>query len=406
MRSHGKKFVCSGKSPALRGATGALRGMTLVELLVVIVILGILAGFMIPRIPGMVQGQRLREASRAVHVAISTARGRAMELRRPCGIRIENQPGSTLVRVVETRPGFSGFTENSMAMVTNVKEVTFPEGLPRYVQTGDRLLVGGRRPTMEITRDPVDSYVVSVPDLSLNPGMQFPYLITSNPGSPSFVGSSRRPVVLPAQTMVDLGWSGDDGGCWDTDPLRLKDPGEKASEGGYMEENGSGSMTGFMTSPTPDAVTILFEPDGAISRVIREYPKTAGGSRSMSTTRSTPGQTVWLMIGRPDQVDSDLATKGIQVLSDAKSELPPMSGLGPIDQTNIADADSRWVAISARNGRVVTAMNSPRGNTELQYFSNESGEADVWPQTEYAVPRLLRNARILASGGENVGGNR
>ena len=391
------------------------RGMTLVELLVVITILMLLAGFMIPRIPGVVQGQRVREASQAVHVAISTAQGRARELGRPCGIRIESRPGGSLLRVVETRPGFSGWTENAMGTVavsSGTVTLTLTEGVPTTVESGSRLRIGGRRPELEIdsiTTDPSGNCVIT----AKSDGSGIPwasgaifrasYLITPNPESPQFVGSARRPIVLPAQTCVDLGWSGEDSGCWGMDPLRFKS---------YPLQAELASTTDRVTSPLPSAVTILFESDGSLFRVSKEYPQYSYQDRdphgsigtedvadytrmvSVDVQVSKPVRSVCLMVGRPDQIESDpdLGTSGVQVLSDAKAGMPI-----PVDRTNLADGDCRWIAINAMNGKTTTNLNI------AQY--GELFNAYVASSDEDRLSVAVNNARLLVRSGGNATGN-
>lgn len=390
------------------------RGMTLVELLVVIAILAVLAGFMIPRIPGMVQGQRTREAARAVNVGISMARGRAMELNRPCGVRIENNNGQTLLRIVETRKGFSGYTENATGTVTvaSATQLTLSvnEDLSGVASKGDRLVLGGRRPELELPSDPTFDSATGYSTVTANliadgssntlpwtVGSVFTtsYLVKPNPEQPKFSSGSRRPTVLPAQTTVDLGWSGEGRSCWDGDPFRVKDPTKTLSEGGYLDDNGR------LVSPVPDAVTILFEPDGAISRVVKEYPRYTEGVTAavvVDTKSAEPNQPIYLLVGRPDQIDSELSIPGIQVLSDAKE-----AKTNVIDKTNLADYDCLWVSVNHRSGRTVTSSNLAQGfDSQTAYESESDCPSDADKKLGYVIDRALYESRTLARSGDSV----
>ncbi len=405
-----------GGRSSLQGAFMSVhRGMTLVELLVVIAILAVLAGFMIPRIPGMVQGQRTREAARAVNVGISMARSRAMELNRPCGVRIENNNGQTLLRVVETRKGFSGYTENATGTVTvtgtNMLTLSVNEVLSGVAVKDDRLMLGGRRPELRISKDPtfdsstgystITAELITSGSMSSLPwavGSVFTtsYLINPNPEQPKFSSSSRRPTVLPGQTIVDLGWSGEGQSCWDTDPFRVSDPNKKQADGGYLDDNG------YLISPTPDAVTILFEPDGAISRVVREYPMydpiNLAAAVMVKTEIAEPNQPIYLMVGRPDQVDSDLAASGIQVLSEAKN-----AKTNVIDRTNLADYDCLWVSVNHRSGRTVTSSNLAQGyDAQTAYESESACPSEAGAKLGYVIDRALYESRTLARSGDSV----
>ena len=65
------------------------RGVTLVELLVVIGIMLLLAAIAIPSLRTMTEGRQVREASRAINVFFSAARNRATQSGRPVGVMFE-----------------------------------------------------------------------------------------------------------------------------------------------------------------------------------------------------------------------------------------------------------------------------------------------------------------------------
>jgi len=96
----------------LRVPGSARRGVTLVELLVVIGIMLILATITIPAMRTLTEGRRVREAARAINVYFGRARSRAVESGRPCGVmleRLERQPDACVVlRQAEVPPPYSG----------------------------------------------------------------------------------------------------------------------------------------------------------------------------------------------------------------------------------------------------------------------------------------------------------
>ena len=97
---------------ALRLPTGHARifharaGMTLIELLIVIVILTTLVAAAIPILSPSSNDRRIREASRAVNTYITAAQTKAMELRRPVGVALKN------FRQIQAMPTTTGFAWN------------------------------------------------------------------------------------------------------------------------------------------------------------------------------------------------------------------------------------------------------------------------------------------------------
>lgn len=65
------------------------RGITLVELLVVITIMMILAAIVLPQLKFGTEGQKIRESARIVSTYLNAARNKAIETGRPCGVMFE-----------------------------------------------------------------------------------------------------------------------------------------------------------------------------------------------------------------------------------------------------------------------------------------------------------------------------
>ena len=153
----------------------ARAGMTLVELLVVIVILTTLVAAAIPILSPSSNDRRIREASRAVNTYITAAQTKAMELRRPVGVALKklsadtgnaNDNGVCLeLFQVEQPPAFMGFDETSAVRISfsttpyqvrmqfvrrdqdtgkNLSTGWVPDSIPeKMLRPGDRIEVAG-----------------------------------------------------------------------------------------------------------------------------------------------------------------------------------------------------------------------------------------------------------------------
>jgi prepilin-type N-terminal cleavage/methylation domain-containing protein len=111
------------------------RGVTLVEMLIVISIMAILTVAAV-KLMQPVEDRRVREAARAVNVYISSARNRAMEIGRPCGVIFRRANGtnfptaSMVLDQCEVPPPYAGDETNSLV---KVQDWTFrPDGIPYF----------------------------------------------------------------------------------------------------------------------------------------------------------------------------------------------------------------------------------------------------------------------------------
>ena len=115
------------------------RGLTLVELLVVLVILVIVTAAAIPMMAPAIESRRLREATRGVSSYIMSARSRSIQINRPVGIWIERFSGTdgtviergaaAVLFQAEVPPPFSGFTTTSIAEVF-INPILAPASVP------------------------------------------------------------------------------------------------------------------------------------------------------------------------------------------------------------------------------------------------------------------------------------
>ncbi len=97
----------------------APRGMTLVELLVVLAIIMMVAAATIPRLKPEMDRARVREAARSIQLYLSSARDQAMATGRSVGVQIERLPAengcSMSLTQLETPPLYAGDFTNSVA---------------------------------------------------------------------------------------------------------------------------------------------------------------------------------------------------------------------------------------------------------------------------------------------------
>ena len=109
------------------------RGVTLVELLVVVTILMMLAAFAIPVVRPLTEGRRVREATRAVDVFLTQAKTRAIVNQRPAGVLFQRMTQTDLasgnpvyqddacnvLRMVEVPSPYAGDLSDSRVRVQN-----------------------------------------------------------------------------------------------------------------------------------------------------------------------------------------------------------------------------------------------------------------------------------------------
>lgn len=109
------------------------RGMTLVELLVVVAILGILSVVVLPSLTGTIDSRRYREAARNVSAFIARCQSRALNAREPRGVMFQPvaaRPASCVdLFFADTPPVYAGETLFSVASVEKVNGIT-TEPLP------------------------------------------------------------------------------------------------------------------------------------------------------------------------------------------------------------------------------------------------------------------------------------
>ncbi|MCX5654103.1 MAG: hypothetical protein NTY65_05575, partial [Planctomycetota bacterium] len=175
-------------------------------------------------------GRRIREAARAVNVYLSSARNRAMETGRPCGVMLRRFGGTPAVMNLdqcEVPPCYAGDTEQSLATVTcNGTTITAtlcsadsPDNLLRF---GDFIQFNCQGPCYPITTPSPGGFITSSGAnwvLTCDTGGQLvPWPASWPPSSPGVpyriyrtpVKGAAAPLQLPASSVIDLDFSGTD----------------------------------------------------------------------------------------------------------------------------------------------------------------------------------------------------
>ncbi len=195
-------------------------------MLITIAIMLMLVTAAVTIMPSLAESRRTREAARMVNIYLSTARNRAMESGRPCGVTFHLLAGTRCVLTAdqcEVPPCYEGQTEQSMARVdTAAGTVHFvdatggDEVLPaNMVRLGD-LIQFNRQGVIYSISGLADangflngsSFSIAAYDPSPAPSLPsyaqpVPFRIFRSP-----VKSGAEPLQLPAGAVVDVPWSG------------------------------------------------------------------------------------------------------------------------------------------------------------------------------------------------------
>lgn len=350
------------------------RGLTLLELLVVITIMLILLAVMLPRLRPMMEQRRMREAARTVSVFFGAARSRAMETGRPVGVAIERlkiQPDAAVtLRMVEAPPLYAGDVIGARVRVrrlgtTNRFQVRFArrddvaamlnQDVPVHV--GDQVRfefqaapyrVLGLDMNMDGIQDTDSDDMIGYPDM-INPDSPevskpafmlveldaaegvvppWPEATPNAPWPPqgNGVGSRRlafqitrrpqptaaAPVRLPGRTVIDLTASGTDSMALTGPPLGFVPVDKDAGTSGVQD---------------PSSVIVMFNPDGRVSTVYYQ-----------DTPRAVT-EVLYFLVGRWERMP-------------AESGGPPLAEDGLY---NWQDITNFWIVINPNTGLVLSA---------------------------------------------------
>jgi len=223
----------------------ASRGITLVELLIVITILALVTAATIPIMAPAVESRRIRESARLVSGMFTSAQTRAIAAGRPVGIWIERMDPATvgsnasvMIFLCEVPPPYAGDTTDAKIRITDVSVATSWKGrltdsnsvetLP--VSPGDFIKINYQGPLYQIktlTRINADEieitfYRSGYPTPARTPpgSAGVPYQIYRQPEK-----TSEAPLQLPDSIVIDLTWSGPGSGFFQrSDPPVLTTP--------------------------------------------------------------------------------------------------------------------------------------------------------------------------------------
>jgi prepilin-type N-terminal cleavage/methylation domain-containing protein len=210
------------------------RGVTLLELLIVLTIMLMVTAAAIPIMLPAVQNRRMREASRLVSSYITGARARAIETGRPVGVmfeRFNGLPFSMNLSYVEVPQPYAGDTVNSRILVTAGGQVTsFVSGDTQWnglLHVGDLLKLDFKGPLYFLVSGssalPQGSVLTAPPWQLLTPTGP-PTLPANYSGANGVafqifrqpVRSSAAPMQLPEGAVIDLASSGLGSGTFNT----------------------------------------------------------------------------------------------------------------------------------------------------------------------------------------------
>jgi hypothetical protein len=296
-----------------------------VELLVIVSILVLLTAIAIPAMRPALEGRRIREAARAVNAYLGSARNRALETGRPCGVmlhRVSTLPQCAMeLDQVEVPPPYGGDDINALAKVTidsivpgKWAQFTVEINQPlntNLLRPGDLIQLNYQGPFYTIEFIQPSGTSVRCGKIDLSSGQWLPW--TNSPSRPvpfkifrQPVKSHATPLQLPAGAVIDLEFSGSD--------------------------NNPGAF--YPASPQDNTpVVIMFSPNGAVEGVYVQ----GNPVRAVSP--------IYLLIGKRERVRDLVNT--------------PLPGIpAPEDLPNLTDLANLWITINPQTGLVTTTENA------------------------------------------------
>ena len=265
------------------------RGFTLVEMLIVIGIMLLLVAAAATIMPAAAESRRIREAGRGLNVYLGSARNRAMETGRPCGVIFHCIPG-TLSAInldqCEVPPQYAGQNTNSTASVTlsgaGTVSLTFSDGafsstsgVPVY--PGDLIQLNGQGVFYTVAGSASNNVDSTTGRLSNVGSASAPLIATFDTTQGQIVPWTTTPTTLPYCIFRSPMKSG-------ATPLQL--PSGAVVD---LRDSGVGSNYIGATYATMTTFTVLFSPTGAVDRVYYD------------TTQATVTDPIYLMVGKRDR---------------------------------------------------------------------------------------------------------
>lgn len=331
------------------------RGLTLVELLVVIVILMMITAIAIPVLSPNVEQKRIREAARLVSGFLTGAKTRAQATGRPVGVLFERLPGnlnaSMTLSYVEVPPPYSGDllgsvaspfldANDSDALKVSMDPTNKSDFNPEMVSVGDVIYFEGRANGYRIdgpATSPTNAVIApNTKVLSISPAFsdgRYPWVQSPDDG---FSDMYNPPPSKPRRGLPRLNYK------IARQPVKSAGVPVQLPDGAVVDLSTSGfgasglfatSLPANPTDTTPlnisstERLVVMFGPSGIVSSI------QLGGA-------STPASGgIHFMIGRPDGVNTVTTPVAAPTVA------------------NLADLNSLWVSVNPQTGMVSTAEN-------------------------------------------------
>ncbi len=296
-------------------------------MLIVIGIMLLLVAAAATIMPAAAESRRIREAGRGLNVYLGSARNRAMETGRPCGVIFHCIPG-TLSAInldqCEVPPQYAGQNTNSTASVTlsgaGTVSLTFSDGafsstsgVPVY--PGDLIQLNGQGVFYTVAGSASNNVDSTTGRLSNVGSASAPLIATFDTTQGQIVPWTTTPTTLPYCIFRSPMKSG-------ATPLQL--PSGAVVD---LRDSGVGSNYIGATYATMTTFTVLFSPTGAVDRVYYD------------TTQATVTDPIYLLVGKRDR---------------ALNTFVPNNS-NESTQANLQDLNNLWVTINSQTGLVSTA---------------------------------------------------
>jgi Tfp pilus assembly protein FimT len=366
------------------------RGITILELLIVLVIMLMVTAAAIPMMAPALRNRQMREATRLVSAYLGAARARAVQTGRPVGVVIEREDGSAFslrISQVEVPPPYAGDVQSASAVVTpsatpstsaqSMYTSTYqPTGLsvkwysatvnglefnPSLVRVGDQIQFNAQGSRFLVLGPDADSNgVIDSPPAPPAPQVipldvaylyrgtltrAFPWdNTTPAPQPPSFfvfrqpVRSTAQPLLLPEGIVVDLSLSGVGSDLFNSTNYGAYTPG---------------------STPIAPIVNcdpmIVFSPSGRLEWVTNKVGQLV-----------RPLASVNLLMGRRELM-FDVTAKGdpADLVFQNLSPAPPASATN----TLMPPAENFWMTIGHQTGTVSVSQVAPH----LQDYKGQTG---------------------------------
>lgn len=430
------RCVAATRSARCRGRRS---GLTLVELLVVIIILTTLVAAALPIMAPNTETRRLREAARTLQTVVTTAQTKATELGRPYGIWLEKQSAAvqTQSAVAGTSPPdpdprdmgavltvyfceepapFAGFSYKSSVILTPEPnppvraEPTFvaafgrhnpnvppgekpqfePEPLPEGLfRPRDRLIVNNNVYQFMEESGPLNQTMTINGERFFNSNNFNRYVVkyVGKPVSLPYAGYTPEPEV---QDFAGRTWTYPQPFKILRQPQKVGDP-LQLPAGTAVDLEASGDRSYFYHDPQRTGgdslqvgggrnynlapVVVLFSPGGAVHSVIRNDGDIEDAGSLQKVVRAPSDGSIYLLVGRRERTGETSADPRL---------------------TTWLDPESLWVSIAPQTGRVVTEEN------RLLADEITATTAASWDYADLVAQRL--KAREFARESQGMGG--